>query len=543
MTTTLSSSLPLLQHESIFLGLPQELFWLVLDFVPGLSLLRQRLAGHFFNTLVVNYFTIRKTRRYHHNTTISYQDQKQFQSILEKLHKLPPSIVVDLHIDNLNSNINYIPLLQYISSKPVHFISPEVVLDKKIHQMPNKKELLGTMVSMPSILLRFKMLDLDELFEDTAKTSLLKNVSIERCKMQDIAVLLPNVEKLCIHAPCTPTFFITIGACKHLTSLDLRRFDTSQTDLSALKQLPNLISLSLNDSQSVIHLSTFEDLVSLQSLTIRSCDNVEDLSFFKHPTLVKLVFEFSKLTDIKILGLPNLKTLCLGWCETLVAVTELPPSLQRIRLTCCKISNLVGLNQCPDLRKISIWDCPELCISTVTLPLLQLKKFKWCKCCIVSDDTDQSTTTIPATIVRHVSNLSIGFVTLDNSIRHYRAFEFPGNVVFNYIGRLTITFPLIFWKCETADDSFSVELQEDALCQFPQLLTLDVHYNWECFGFLYRDEQSLFEIKSHKHLDGFIPIRLHVGSIGITTIYCLSHNPKTKMPEWTFVSDDCHEVW
>jgi|GEM_PF-610014 len=195
----------------------------------------------------------------------------------------------------------------------------------------------------------------------------------DHTRLSDMSALkdLPNLRELYL----TNTQVSDVSALKDLPNLrELYLTNTQVSDVRALKDLPNLKTLSL-DNTPVSDVSALKDLKSLEWLSLAKTP-VSDVNALKDlKSLEWLSLDHTNLSDVSALkDLPNLNTLSFN--NTLVsdvsALKDLK-SLVELRLSNTQVSDVSALKDLPNLKSLRLANTPVSNVST----LKDLRSLEW----------------------------------------------------------------------------------------------------------------------------------------------------------------------
>lgn len=271
----------------MLLALPRELMFLVLDFVRGLLLLKLRLACRMSNTLVMDYFAIRTSRR------LVCQKQQLGQDLLF-CHEIPiwGQINVDVQI-----------CLDKIDSDDILLLSSSVQLIANIRNTNVDPQ-------QPLAL---------------ACCARLKTIVFEQCQIHDLNIF-ENAERLAIFAHKEDQYPADLDAqLKHLIKLN---------ELTLAGVLPVPLALEWNA------------LGSLRKLSILHYSDLQT-SNLMHSTLASLTLGHCCETVMDMVGLPRLESLRIVACHPLTTLKNLPFSLRHLHLEGSSLlSHITGVGGC-----------------------------------------------------------------------------------------------------------------------------------------------------------------------------------------------------
>lgn len=272
-----------------------------------------------------------------------------------------------------------------------------------------------------------------------------------------------KIAKVAKHVNLRSCWFRDLKDFEHVQSLTCTDTDLEATTWNDLSFLTNL---HINRC-SLTDLSGLSGLPSLQRLTLENVGDLENLSTLKHSTLQVLsVRACEHLKSANVVDCCKLERFRLKLCGV-CSFLQLPSSILEVEVTICQsLLNLSTLKECPRLTCLAL--NPNIDHASIRTLSPRLECLHW----------------------------SCQWVCADFSI-----FE-----IFKHIRFLDVLFGSPFWR-QTNTTIMKYELAQNVMQLFPRLLLLTVQ--WE----ILESEkpiscESLFDIKSTTHEDGFLPIRV-----------------------------------
>ncbi|CRX37790.1 leucine-rich repeat domain-containing protein [Estrella lausannensis] len=154
---------------------------------------------------------------------------------------------------------------------------------------------------------------------------------------------------------------LLVESCPRLTELVLYQFSLTNKSGAELSKLTRLTHLSFNSGEDFTDFSFIGNLKELRLLSLGGSE-VSDLSFLKELTRLETLNleQCNSIQDVnQIASAPQLKHLNLSQCWDIKDFTFLKhlTRLERLDLMECNIKQLSILEDCKELRTLTLWGC------------------------------------------------------------------------------------------------------------------------------------------------------------------------------------------
>ncbi len=371
--------------------------------------------------------------------------------------------------------------------------------------------------------------------------------------VKEIVSYFPNLQELaCANCGLKNSHIKEITRLKALVRLDVSRNPFSDSSLTKISELKNLVFLSLAYCQNINTqgLRVLYKLVYLEQLSIEGCKNVTDKSLIEVARLVSLialnVSSCSQITAVGLQSLTQLKKLttlslklCLNVKDEGLKVLPRFPQLAMLDLTSCynitnrgldfvfacsKLQKLViayfrvtdevfeRVSQLKMLKKLVIIGCLNLtnkvCESLATLTGLEQLTLENCEG-ITDRGLDQlkplrDLQFLSVEGCHHISNTGVQAVTKNSNLKGVKFSKADGitGITFQHLSKLTKLELLSLKRCHNVSDADLFHLKEMKKLRVIGLI--------HCEKITERGRFFLKEKLPHVLvLDGSVPIDLH----------------------------------